>query len=303
MKKDEQKGGSDVAIARREPCAPMPVGSISELAQVGKLFETSGMFGCREPGQGLVVAMTCQMRGIDPLAFRQTYHLIDGTPTMQSHAMLARLRELGGSYKIIERSPDRAAIEMSFGGNKYLSELTWLEAQKQPYVYAKDRKTLKRNWGTEHKRKQMLWVRAISDGVNVVAPEVSAGMYPPEVVQDFEERAATARTVHVEVEPSIAARTPEPDPAPDEPVTGELIPPTQEKLEPPRDPDIDYTVMPAGKFAGKAWSEFSLEQLERALKLKSPKITYYHRKEIMAEIVAKTAEQAGAVPAKKAETK
>jgi len=218
--------------------APMPVGSLGELVEVGRLFERSGMFGCREPGQGVVVALTCRMRGIDPIEFQATYNIIDGTPSMRADAMLARFGELGGSYKMIERTPARAEIHVTYREHdKERFSLTWEEAQAEPFTKKKDG-GIKTNWKTPRARMQMLWARVVSDAIRVVAPEVNHGTYTPEEVADFDH----AREVAVEVSPPVA-RAVQPQEQAQDVTEGQIV----DKPDP--------LVVPDGKLAGTPWAD------------------------------------------------
>jgi hypothetical protein len=157
---------------------------IAAVEHVGSWMAKSGMFGCTRTEQGMVLALTCMTENISPLKFKQTYHLHDdGSVSMRADAMLAKLRGVGGSYKVLSHTPDKAAIEIARDGDKQVFSLTWEEAQAEPFVWTKERKH-KKNWATPRARMQMLWARVVSDGVRVMAPEVVAGIVTPEEADD-----------------------------------------------------------------------------------------------------------------------
>jgi len=171
----------------------MPVKSFEDIQKLGGILESSCMFGCNKPGQGTVLALTCMMEKITPLQFRNTYHLINGVPSKRAEAMLAEFRtKHGGKYTVVKHDAEVAEIHLEYQGNKFDSIVTWKEMAKQPFIFEKDGKTLKPNWSTEFLRTNMLWSRAVSTGIRVVAPEVNSGVYTPEETQDFVDVEAVA---------------------------------------------------------------------------------------------------------------
>lgn len=164
---------------------------------LGKYIFESQIFKCT-PAAGRVLALECVVRKQPPLLLAQTYHFISGTLSMRADAMLAGFRRLDGDHKIISRTPDKAAIELSAGRKKMIFELAWSDIWDEEYVYsnaANDKPpriakrlpdgtinpaALKDNWSTPRRRMQMLWARCVSDAVRAFAPEVNAGSYTPE---------------------------------------------------------------------------------------------------------------------------
>lgn len=177
--------------------------------KLGQWMARSGMFGLTSAEQGMVLALTCLSEGITPVAFKRRYHLIDGNLSMRSDAMLAEFRMAGGKHQIISRTPDLAAISLTMDGLTAEFRFSWTEAQAEPYVRAKDGKTLKRNWSTPRGRTQMLWARVVSDAVRAVAPEIVAGVDCPEEVADFDRPITPAKSLFVSSVP--ASPPPEPE--------------------------------------------------------------------------------------------
>lgn len=265
------KTGKDVAVTVRRENLPAPVNTVAEIQQIGEMFERSGMFGCSQQGQGTVLAMTCVMQRMTPLEFIQTYHIVEGRPTMRADAMLANLLDLGGEYQVIERTADRAAISAIFRGAVFESCFTWEEAQLEPYVYGKDGKTPKKNWATPRARMQMLWARVVSDVVRVVCPLANRGVYTPEEIESGSDRseggnrqtAATAPGAAIEVEilPVRSGKDPLPEVTDGQPV--------------------EHTVMPIGKMKGTAFAKMTTKALEYVLSDKDhPEITEAHKDEV-----------------------
>jgi len=137
---------------------------------------------------GYLVSLVCFHERISPLEFAKLYHVIKGRPTMRADAMLARARQAGFSHKIIERTPKRAAMELTYpDGTTYFDELTWEAAQKAQWPWTdKSRTKLKDNWNGELAVKVMLWARLISSMIRAAAPELVYGIYTPEEAEDFD---------------------------------------------------------------------------------------------------------------------
>lgn len=277
----------------------MPITSVADLEKIGELFERSGMFGCSKQGQGMVLAMSCHLGGMTPLEFRAKYHLIDGNPCMKAEAMLAEFSRIGGKYRVLARTDERAEVELTMAGQTQKFCLTWDEAKGEPFVWKTDKVThkptneLKTNWATSRTRMQMLWARVISDSIRVMAPQVNMGTYTPEEVQDF------APTVDVtppsgEYTPPRAikepiGRKPKTPPA-TEPAT------TTPADSPATPPPVtvaaelvtdDPGMVPAGPAKGKPWADFDDEKLATYRASKHPSMTDAHRAAIDAVLVAR----------------
>lgn len=168
--------------------------------KLGDAIFKSGMFGCESAPQGRVLALECAARKAPPLMLAERYHLIKGKLSMKADAMLGDfLSRAGGSHRIVERTGDRAAIELAREGQTQVFELTWQQAIQEPFVYVglesavceklaaggKGLK-LKAKYSTPRGRMQMLWARVVSDGVRAMAPEIVAGCYTPEEISDFD---------------------------------------------------------------------------------------------------------------------
>ncbi|MDD5599873.1 MAG: hypothetical protein PHV82_18160 [Victivallaceae bacterium] len=180
----------------------LPVASINDLAEIGTAIAKSGMFGINSDSAGMVLAMTCYQEKITPLDFIRTYHIIDKKPSMRADAMLATFTQIGGKYTIIEYSPETAAATFEIDGRKLENSFTWEDAKNESYVYCADGKTLKDNWNTPRRRKEMLWARLVSESIRTIAPQVCKGVYTPEETASFTE-VATPREEKV-IDPAAA---------------------------------------------------------------------------------------------------
>jgi hypothetical protein len=191
------------SLAKVDPSAGVPsiYDKISDpMAFVDKLGVTlynSKMFGCANADMGKALAFMFAVKRIDPFDFRRRHHIIGGNVSMSSEAMLADFRQkLGGSHKIVTRSPECASVELTLGKQKQLFTFTLAEAIAEDYVYTSDANNgkvakklptgevnplaWKDNWSTPRRRTQMLWARCVSDAVGAMAPEICGGHLTPE---------------------------------------------------------------------------------------------------------------------------
>jgi hypothetical protein len=220
-----------------------PIQSMADFFQLAEQFERSGMFGLDRPGQGAVLLSTCISEGISPIEFKRTYHIIEGMPTMRADRMLAEFRKKGGKYKIITFSPTKAEGTFSYAENEVTMAVTYEDAEKAGWPRNK-KGEVKTNW--RQTPDAMLWARLVSKVVRTIAPEVVSGVYTPEEVQDFDSSVPQAKAGidnAIRVNPGEVR-------FPGQPVTAE-----PEVIDAETTVEVDGSVCPIGKTAGKKWSE------------------------------------------------
>jgi hypothetical protein len=171
---------------------------LNAILVLGKAIAYSKFFGCESEHQGIVFALECMARKTPPLMLQEQYHLIFNKLSKKSDSMLADFNQLGGKHKIISRTPELAAVELSIGGNTQQFSLSWEEAQQEPFVYdgkeaeivaalqAKKPLKLKPKYATPRARCQMMWARVVSDAVRAMCPRANQGVYTPEEMGDDE---------------------------------------------------------------------------------------------------------------------
>jgi hypothetical protein len=219
---------------------PMPISSVADIERMGEQICKSGMFGIKNPAQGAVVVATCHSQNITIMDFFRTYHLFeDGRPSMRADAMGAEFRRRGGKYKIVERTPARAAAEFTFEGQTMLFEHT-IEMAERMGETRKKGGDLKDNW--KNRPENMLWARMISNAIRVMCPEVCAGLYTPEEVSDFEPQQPRREKVV--------------------PVS-KVVEEVKAKAEAAATNIIDLSVCPGGKHKGQRWEELETSYLQK----------------------------------------
>jgi len=154
---------------------------MTDLYEIGKLLVQTELFGTKNPADGFVIAVMCRQSGMTYAEFMQNFHFIKGRVSKRADAIQADFQKAGGEIEIVQRDEDGSVIKLRMGKAEYTSKCLWTEIQAEPFVTnPKDQ-----NYKTPRKRMQMMWARAISDGVRTVYPAAVQGVYTPEETEDF----------------------------------------------------------------------------------------------------------------------
>ena len=153
---------------------------ITAIEKMGEWIASSGMLGCTKVEQGKLIAWQCAAERKTPFDFRREYHIINGSLSMRSDAMLAGYRARGG--KVVWKQFDsKAAVALwTFDGNSCEISFTTEDAKLAGLLPAKPGS----GWAKDPSA--MLRARCISKAIRMLAPEVVAGIYTPEENEDFQ---------------------------------------------------------------------------------------------------------------------
>jgi hypothetical protein len=167
----------------RESSAPVfqnlenQMGAIEAL---GQAITKSGFAGCERVEQGVIVAFTCLAEKITPIEFARSYDIIQGRPTKKAAVMLAEFRtKYGGDFDWVEDGED---------GKKATIKLTYKGKEKSPVSFSiEDAKakglSSKSNWRMH--LPEMLRARAATKALRMHVPEIAAGIYDPNELEDL----------------------------------------------------------------------------------------------------------------------
>jgi hypothetical protein len=161
--------------------------SLEAVKELGSWIARSGVFNCQKDEQGNMIALECLATRKTPFDFKREFHLVNGSLTMRSDAMLAGYRTRGG--KVIWKQFDStAAIGIwKYDGNECEIGFTAEDAKQAGLLPAK----LGSGWQKDPSA--MLRARCISKAIRMLAPEVVAGVYTPEEAADFNTPSAPAQ--------------------------------------------------------------------------------------------------------------
>jgi hypothetical protein len=164
---------------------------ISELMNLAKAFAESGMFAdTKSAAQAIVKIQAGQEIGIPPFASMTGIHIIQGKPTIGAGLIASRLKGSGKyDYRVVEASEKVCSIDF-FQGNTKIGNST--------FTIEDARKALTKN--IDKFPKNMLFARAISNGVKWYCPDIFSGpVYVPEEMQVV----TTEEATHIEVDTTI----------------------------------------------------------------------------------------------------
>ena len=164
---------------------------ISELMNLAKAFAESGMFAdTKSAAQAIVKIQAGQEIGIPPFAAMTGIHIIQGKPTIGAGLIASRLKGSGKyDYRVVEASEKVCSIDF-FQGNTKIGNST--------FTIEDARKALTKN--IDKFPKNMLFARAISNGVKWYCPDIFSGpVYVPEEMQVV----TTEEATHIEVDTTI----------------------------------------------------------------------------------------------------
>jgi hypothetical protein len=146
--------------------------STTEIMNIGKAFAESGMFpDIKSAAQAVVKIQAGAEMGIPPFAAMSGIHIIQGKPTIGAGLMAANVKASNKyDYKVVEQSEKVCSIDF-YKGKELLGNSTFtIEEAKKAGTKNLDKFP-----------KNMLFARAISNGVKFYCPDVFSGpVYTPE---------------------------------------------------------------------------------------------------------------------------
>lgn len=161
---------------------------ISEIMTMAQTFAESGMFtDAKAMGQAFVKIQAGQEIGIPPFAAMSGIHIIQGKPTIGAGLIASTVKGSGKyDYKVLQLDDKACSLDFYQGSTK-IGNSTFTIADAK----AAQTKNI------EKFPKNMLFARAISNGVKWFCPDVFAGpVYTPEEME-------TIDISHTEVAPEV----------------------------------------------------------------------------------------------------
>ena len=153
----------------------MPFNEIMTMAQT---FADSGMFtDAKAMGQAFVKIQAGQEIGIPPFAAMSGIHIIQGKPAIGAGLMSATVKGSGKyDYKVIQLDDKACSLDFYQGAEKLGNSTFTIEEAKKAQTKNIDKFP-----------KNMLFARAISNGVKWYTPDVFAGpVYVPEEMETID---------------------------------------------------------------------------------------------------------------------
>lgn len=161
---------------------PRPQGAVyatghttDALDRTAAAFAQSGYFqDARQSAQAAVKILAGQELGIGPFAAMSQIHIVQGRATIGAHMLAALVRRAGYDFRVVEHTTEACTIRF-LRGDEVLGESSFTKADAAAAgLWAKPGP-----W-KQHPR-NMLWSRAMSNGVKWLMPEVTTGaVYTPD---------------------------------------------------------------------------------------------------------------------------
>ena len=145
---------------------------LNEVMSIGKAFAESGMFAdTKSAAQAIVKIQAGQEIGIPPFAAMTGIHIIQGKPTIGAGLIASRVKGSGKyDYIVITNDNNSCSIDFYQGVNKIGNSTFTIEDAKKAGTKNLDKFP-----------KNMLFARAISNGVKWFCPDVFSGpVYVPQ---------------------------------------------------------------------------------------------------------------------------
>lgn len=155
---------------------------VNEIMSIGKAFVESGMFpDIKTAAQAVVKIQAGQELGVAPFAAMTGIHIIQGRPTLGAGLIASKVKASGKyDYKILEMDEKKCSIDFYQGKEKIGNSTFTLEDAKKAGTKNMDKFP-----------KNMLFARAISNGVKWFTPDVFNGpVYTPEELEQKTEDVA-----------------------------------------------------------------------------------------------------------------
>jgi len=150
--------------------------TLKELVEVGNIFAASEYFkDARAGAQAIVKIMAGQEMGLGLFESMNGFHIIEGKMTMAANLIAALVKRADGyDYKVLALDRTECRLEFVRNGESLgVSEFTIKDAEQAGLI--KPRGAWEK-WPTN-----MLFARAVSNGVRFFCPEVTAGpVYTPD---------------------------------------------------------------------------------------------------------------------------
>lgn len=155
-------------------------GQFATIQALGAAIAKSGLIDCKTTEQGTLIAFTCIAERITPLQFMRKYDIIFGRLSQKAASMLADFRsKYGGEFKWIATGDDgkTATLELNYQGTTTTVSYSIEDANRAKLTTSND------NW--TKRPGEMLRARATTRGLRMACPEIAAGIYSPEELEDI----------------------------------------------------------------------------------------------------------------------
>lgn len=151
-----------------------------DIHKMATAIARSKLFGMQNVDQAITLLLLAQAEGLHPMTAARDYHIIQGRPALKADSMLARYQQAGGKVKWETLSDEKVTCIFTHPASGSVS-ITWtIQMAENAGLLSK-----KGDMWKKYPR-QLLRSRVISEGVRTSYPQVVAGVYTDEEVEQFQ---------------------------------------------------------------------------------------------------------------------
>jgi hypothetical protein len=174
------------SLARVEPQVP-DNSVVSPALQTARLLFDSGLFPSAQNIAGVfTIVQFGEEIGLSPVVALNNVAIIKGRLSMSGASMLALSFKYGVKADYLEESESRCAINFTREGfPDYISTFTYIDAEKAGLLDKNDKGEIKSDIWRKYLKTMLKW-RAVSQGMKMIAPDILAGVYTPEEIDNIE---------------------------------------------------------------------------------------------------------------------
>jgi len=169
-------------MTKEETQEVMEIESLKEPMSIGRIFAESGMFpDIKTQAQAVVKILAGKELGLSPFESMKNIYLVSGKLAIQSNALASLIKtNKKYDYKVETLTDKECKISFWLLGDKKeeigISEFTFQDAAKAGLVN-------KENWKSYPKN--MMFARALANGVRFYCPDAACGWHVQEEYEDL----------------------------------------------------------------------------------------------------------------------
>ena len=164
--------------------------NLVELMELAQMAIKSGLLpaSIKTPEQAALIAIKGRELGITFMQSFESLFVVYGRVGMDTKLMASLLKRAGHEYRVIERTPARAVIDLYLKGSleprRFEMTMEEAEAARWHMEYDKEKKEWrqKNTWRTMPAR--MLMYRCLSSAIRLLAPDCLFGMHTTDEIED-----------------------------------------------------------------------------------------------------------------------
>ena len=189
--------------------------------KAGEIMAKSGFAGAEKLEQGMLLAWISLCERKSPIEILRRYHIVKGKLSMKAEAMLAEFNQRGGKHVWVKSDDKVAILRLTYDQFEKFEVSFSIKDAERAGLCGKDGEMNKGQNGPGSWQKMpdaMLRARVTSKAIRMVCPEIVAGVYTPEEVND-----EIRPTAHVEARSLLSSAPASVAPAPV--IEAEVLPP------------------------------------------------------------------------------